>query len=256
MPAAQRCRKKIEVVDRYRRETHDRAVATLAIRGVAAFERRRAPGNPRECRARGITDVEAPSIDRILPLTPPREVSAGLIGDVPAARGEAVGERERHAGVVGPFARPEAVRASTAVSGDWRECAGCLNSTAAPSASPTATGKERAGAPFVAARRSAGIGDRGHVGRRRGGRSAPRRTRSACPPSITFRAAASSADADRSDLEPGRTSRTRRPFGELSPDRHSSSAASASGEPSSGPAGDAKQSPRRRPADKILTLKS
>ncbi len=48
-------------------------------------------------------------------MLPPRQVALGLIVQVPANAGDAVGQGQRHAGVVRPLARPQPVRPAGAV---------------------------------------------------------------------------------------------------------------------------------------------
>ena len=55
-------------------------------------------------------DVEAATVDRVPALLVPGEIAAGLVVEVPADAGDAVGQGQGHAGVVGPFAGGQAVR--------------------------------------------------------------------------------------------------------------------------------------------------
>ena len=68
-------------------------------------------------------DVEAAPVDGILASLPPLDVSAGLVVQVPAHRGDAVGQGQRHAGIVGPLSSFQAVRPATSVAGDRCEAA-------------------------------------------------------------------------------------------------------------------------------------
>ena len=54
-------------------------------------------------------------------LPPPGDVAAGLVVEVPADAGDAVGQGQGHAGVVGPLARGQAVRPAATVAGHLGE---------------------------------------------------------------------------------------------------------------------------------------
>ena len=57
------------------------------------------------------------------PFLPPSDVAAGLVVEIPADAGDAVGQGQGHAGIVGPFAGGQAVRAAATVAGHLGECA-------------------------------------------------------------------------------------------------------------------------------------
>ena len=52
---------------------------------------------------------------------PPLQIVPHLVVQIPATLGDAVGKGQRHAGVVGPFATGQAVRAAAAEAGDFGE---------------------------------------------------------------------------------------------------------------------------------------
>ena len=61
-------------------------------------------------------DVEAVPVDGILAGLPPLDVAVGLVIQIPADGGDAVGQGQSHAGIVGPFAGFQAMRPAAAVS--------------------------------------------------------------------------------------------------------------------------------------------
>src|ERR1041385_6455614 len=68
--------------------------------------------------------VEAAAIYGILAGLHPIDVTTCLIVNVPADRSNAVGQSESHAGVVGPLARTQTMRTTTAITSHGSETAG------------------------------------------------------------------------------------------------------------------------------------
>lgn len=72
----------------------------------------------RERRRRRVADVEAAAVDGVPAGPAPVEIASGLIVQIPTGFGDAVGEREREGGVVGPLARRQIVRTAVAIADD------------------------------------------------------------------------------------------------------------------------------------------
>ena len=111
----------VGVADRHRGQPHDRAVAAGPLRGVARGLGIAGLLETAQGAAGRDADVEAAVVDRVLPFSPPGDVAAGLVVEIPADAGDAVGQGQRHAGVVGPFAGGQAVRAAATVAGHLGE---------------------------------------------------------------------------------------------------------------------------------------
>ena len=111
----------VGVADRHRGQPHDRAVAAGPLRGSP--EVLASPVFSKRLRALRV--VMPMSKQRPLteysPFSPPGDVAAGLVVEVPADAGDAVGQGQRHAGVIGPFARGQAVGAAATVAGHLGE---------------------------------------------------------------------------------------------------------------------------------------
>jgi hypothetical protein len=118
--------KQPNVPNRHGSQSHDRAVAGCMFGGVAGSTGIAGLLEPAQGGYGRVADVEAAAVDRILPLFPPPHVSLGLIVQVPADLGDAVGQGERHTGVVRPFARCQTVRTAAPVAGHRLECARVL----------------------------------------------------------------------------------------------------------------------------------
>ena len=98
------------------------------VRGEGSPEVQGSPVS-RNCSRRsdgGDADIEHPAVDGIGPGAPPGNVAPGLVAHVPSHVGDAIGQREGHAGVVGPLARFQAVGSPRAKSRDFRKRAGGL----------------------------------------------------------------------------------------------------------------------------------
>ena len=102
------------VRDRHRGQPHDRAVAArpgvraAGARGVAGFAEALQRGAGRNA------DVKAAAVDGIGAAAIPAQVALSLVVEVPADVGDAVGQGEGHAGVVGPFTGVEPMRPAAA----------------------------------------------------------------------------------------------------------------------------------------------
>jgi len=114
------------VMDRHWGQSHDGAVAAGMLRRIAS-----SPGiacffETAQSTAGRDADVEAPIVDRVFAFAPPGNITAGLIVEVPADAGDAVGQGQGHARIVGPLSRGQAMRATTLITGHLREAAGYL----------------------------------------------------------------------------------------------------------------------------------
>ena len=68
-------------------------------------------------------DVEAAAIDRVFALFVPGKIAPRLVVEVPADAGDAVGQGQGHARIVGPLVRGQTVRAAATVAGHLGEAA-------------------------------------------------------------------------------------------------------------------------------------
>src|SRR5262249_13081 len=111
---------------RHRCQAHDRTVATCPAGAIARGTGVAAGEVPAQRCHGGDTDVEDSAVDGVLARTPPLEVTLSLVVDVPADVGDAVCQRQSHAGVVRPVARVQTVRTASAIAGHGREGPGRL----------------------------------------------------------------------------------------------------------------------------------
>src|ERR1700722_18869300 len=113
----------LSVSNRHRSQPHNRAIAAGLVRCIA----RRKSILMREKSIQGISrrdaDVETTPVHGILASLPPLDVSVGLVVQVPADRGDAISECQRHAGVVGPLPRLQTMWPAAAIAGDKWEAA-------------------------------------------------------------------------------------------------------------------------------------
>ncbi len=68
-----------------------------------------------------VANVKTSAGDRVVAMLPPAHVATDLVVQIPADGGDTVGQRQRHAGVVGPLARAEPVRSTSAIAHNRRK---------------------------------------------------------------------------------------------------------------------------------------
>src|SRR5262245_1477389 len=120
------------ISDRNWSQSHNRAIAAGPVRAVAGSKSVLVGDEIAQRISGGDADVEAAPVHGILACFPPLNVTVGLVIQVPACRGDAVGQGQGHARIVGPLPGLQTVRPAVSVASNQGKAAWGLELDSGP----------------------------------------------------------------------------------------------------------------------------